>query len=736
MTLSRARWSLLASVFVLAAVYFITGWLGLLLAIPPGYATAVWPASGAALAALLLYGYRLWPGVWLGSFMVNIAVSFDGSSSQTILKSLTIATSVGIGASLQALLGAYLINRFMNVKSGLVHSREVMGFLGLGGPVSCLLSATWGVTTLWLLNLISNTEYPFSWINWWIGDAIGVIVFLPIVYTFFGRPAEIWQWRKKPVAIPLILATAAVIAFFIVASEAEQKRIETEFAQRVKIVADSLEKKWISYIDVLHSVHGLILSTGDLNGYVFHSFVRHSLSRTQGIQALSWNPQVYQHQRDAFETKMRENGYVDFKITERSDAGDLIKAGSRSRYVVVQYIEPFRGNEKAQGYDVYSNPIRQKAMDVARDSGKLAATARIDLVQGTRSQAGILVLLPVYHTDIVLDRIEDRRNNLHGYVVGVFRMGDVLSAAMEGLKIEYSTTYLIDATAAEQDEVLTAFRVSDQGIGELLPLNEAIPVENKLSWSSEIAIGNRNWRLLVTPTSKYFSENRSWAAWWVLAGGLILTGLLGSFLLIITGREILEGKRIKELASLNEELNNEVTKRHEIENSLREANECLNELATVDHLTGVYNRRYIQECAKRIDAEMHRYDQHYSIILFDIDNFKLVNDRFGHDVGDLALREIARKIENQLRETDCLGRWGGEEFLIIAKQTSLNECTDFAQRLRLAICEKPLEQVGIVSISIGVASNDGTLTLEETIKQADQGLYLAKRNGRNCVAYI
>ncbi|MCU7936852.1 MAG: MASE1 domain-containing protein [Candidatus Thiodiazotropha sp. (ex Dulcina madagascariensis)] len=88
----------------------------------------------------------------------------------------------------------------------------------------CLLSATWGVTTLWLLNLISNTEYPFSWINWWVGDAIGVIVFLPIVYTFFGRPAEIWQWRKKPVAIPLILATAAVIAFFIVASGTEAYR--------------------------------------------------------------------------------------------------------------------------------------------------------------------------------------------------------------------------------------------------------------------------------------------------------------------------------------------------------------------------------------------------------------------------------------------------------------------------------------------------------------------------------
>ena len=85
MNVGRTGWPLSVSILVLAFVYFIGGRLGLLLAIPPGYATAVWPASGVALAALLLYGYRLWPGVLLGSFFVNILISFDGSTLLSIV---------------------------------------------------------------------------------------------------------------------------------------------------------------------------------------------------------------------------------------------------------------------------------------------------------------------------------------------------------------------------------------------------------------------------------------------------------------------------------------------------------------------------------------------------------------------------------------------------------------------------------------------------------------------------
>lgn len=725
--------SLLVSIFLLALAYFITGRLGLLLAIPPGYATAVWPASGIALAALLLYGSRLWPGILLGSFLVNVTASFDSSTLSAIVRSLSIAFSVGTGATLQAILGAYLINRYTDIESGLIKTGSVLRFLGLGGPVSCLVSASWGVTTLWIFNLISNVEYPFSWMNWWVGDAIGVIVFLPLVYVFFGRPAETWRWRKMPVAAPLILSIAAVITFFIVASDTEQERIETAFQQRASVAADSLEKHWISYIENLYSIYGLFITTGDIDSDKFKAFVSHNLERMPGTQALGWNPLVSRDQRATFELKAQERGRPGFQINERNVAGDLIRAGSRPIYVPVQYIEPYRGNEKALGFDVYSNPIRKKAMDVARDTGKPAATARIDLVQETSHQAGILVFLPVYHSGKLPDHLDDRRKRLRGFVVGVFRMGDVLATALKGLNISHTETFLFDATPVQQDVTLAAYRVTEEGSGALMPLSASKPIENSLSSSTSFNIGGRNWRLLVTPTTQYLTEQRSWAAWGVLAGGLILTGLLGTFLLILTGRQIVERRRAEELVELNKNLSNEVSQRHQVEYSLREANEHLEQLATVDYLTGIYNRRYIQDFAKRCDAEMQRYHHPYSIILIDLDNFKLVNDHFGHEVGDKSLQEISRRVAGQLRETDCLGRWGGEEFLIVAKQTQLEDGMGFAQRLCGTVNRSPVDIVGSITVSIGIACNTGSSTLEEVIRQADQALYLAKKNGRNRV---
>src|SRR5258706_16321091 len=102
-------------VVVLAFGYCVTGGLGLLLAIPPGYATAVWPPSGIALAGLLWWGPRVWPGIWLGSFLVNVWVSFTATNAEISITSLAVAASIGVGSTLQALLGAFLLQRWLGV---------------------------------------------------------------------------------------------------------------------------------------------------------------------------------------------------------------------------------------------------------------------------------------------------------------------------------------------------------------------------------------------------------------------------------------------------------------------------------------------------------------------------------------------------------------------------------------------------------------------------------------------
>jgi diguanylate cyclase (GGDEF)-like protein len=161
------------------------------------------------------------------------------------------------------------------------------------------------------------------------------------------------------------------------------------------------------------------------------------------------------------------------------------------------------------------------------------------------------------------------------------------------------------------------------------------------------------------------------------------------------------------------------------------------ELAITDALTGIYNRRHFMT---RFESEWNRYLRYgrpLSLLMLDIDLFKSVNDRYGHDVGDRVIVHVARLCEAQTRNSDLVARIGGEEFAILLPESDLEEARVVAERLRGTLAEQPLpdgEQVIAVTISIGVAQADTAMAgLAELSKRADEALYAAKRGGRNRV---
>ena len=119
------------------------------------------------------------------------------------------------------------------------------------------------------------------------------------------------------------------------------------------IIGDALEKNIVSYLEAVYSVQSLFAATEAVDREQFKEFVARTLDRIPGIQALSWNPRISQQQRVDYETAARSQGYTDFNITERGPDGKLIPALLRPEYIIVWYIEPYRGNEKVFGYDVY-----------------------------------------------------------------------------------------------------------------------------------------------------------------------------------------------------------------------------------------------------------------------------------------------------------------------------------------------------------------------------------------------
>jgi PAS domain S-box-containing protein len=191
----------LATLGVLLIVYFLAGKLGLKLALVHANATAVWPPTGIALASLLVLGYRVWPAIFLGAFLVNITTP-PGS----------VATSVGIacGNTFEGLLGAFLVNRFATGLNAFDHPRTVFKFAALAALASTTVSATIGVTTLSLGGLAKWGNYQEIWLTWWLGDAVGALIIAPLCVLWSRKLSLRWNRTKVLEAALLVLALVLV----------------------------------------------------------------------------------------------------------------------------------------------------------------------------------------------------------------------------------------------------------------------------------------------------------------------------------------------------------------------------------------------------------------------------------------------------------------------------------------------------------------------------------------------
>ena len=166
--------------------------------------------------------------------------------------------------------------------------------------------------------------------------------------------------------------------------------------------------------------------------------------------------------------------------------------------------------------------------------------------------------------------------------------------------------------------------------------------------------------------------------------------------------------------------------------------ESIYKIMTTDGLTQVYNKRYLMEVLERDLHRSVRYSRPLSVLLFDVDRFKTINDTYGHLAGDEVLSEICRRAKTLVRRDEVLARYGGEEFALVMADTNKNDAGFVAERLRLLIAETPFRTetaVFQVTVSIGLATTEGEQDLSATdmLDQADQRLYAAKQSGRNRV---
>ncbi|MGZ5106179.1 MAG: CHASE domain-containing protein [Usitatibacter sp.] len=494
--------------------------------------------------------------------------------------------------------------------------------------------------------------------------------------------------------IALTASLALTAAGWIGLERSRYDQARVQFERRTETAVAAVRARMLSYEQILRSGAARMASSPGVSREEFGSFIANLQleERFPGVQAIGYAESVSAATKAEHVRRMRAEKFPDY---------DVRPPGDRPEYVAVIYNEPFVGrNARAIGLDMYAEPARRAAIDAARETGEAAITARVVITgesfrESQPQQPGFVMFVPVFHElSCALPR-RDRRNTVTGYVFSPFRMDDLMRGILdEGVLLVLDMRVYDEPGSSLQADLLdtrTAWRVTPEGSP---PLFERIV---------HFPMPGRAWTIQFISRPEFDTALRAERPWIVLAGGLLASVVV--FLLII---------------------------------ALVEAWNRAHHLSMRDPLTGLFNRRYLDETMGRELPRARRLGQSVGVIVLDLDHFKLLNDNHGHDAGDHVLARLGELLRSAIRSGDIPCRFGGEEFGVIMPGATLENARNRAEAIRAAFSSMELEFDGAkiepLTLSAGVAAlSPHDHDWARALRLADKALYGAKQAGRNRV---
>jgi len=664
-----------------------------------GLASPVWPAAGIAFAAAYVWGWRVAPAILLGSVLANVSTLLR----QELLTSeaFVVAVVIGLGAAAEGVLGGFLVKKAVSPHSPLVNARGIVSFLLLGGPVAAVVSASFATAAQVGSGIVSTDQALSLWITWWVGDSIGVVIFAPLTLMLIPSQLPNWRGRRLKVALPSLVGVCLFLVLFIyVDSQAKSDRDQT-LEQLALTATSTLELEVARHQEALEGLSSFFESSDRVDVDEFRSYATASLARFPNLQALSWNPLLTQGELREFEDFQRGvQGISDYQVVQRDDDGELIPVLARDEYVPVGYIEPIVNNKAALGFDINSNATRKQAIDRVRSEGIASSTGPIDLVQESGEQKGMLALVPIRKSngDFVSGAVEDQE--IYGFAVGVYRLGDLLDDSFAESSWDRVDIRLFDVTdgAPSQEIAYRPAKVS-------ATVDETTAQMNSEA-TGELEVYGRAWRVGIVPTSGALAAQDKGRSLGLAVVGLVGLTLLQAFVLLVTG---LEGEA-----------------RRRASRATREAN--------TDPLVGLQNRRAFLRSLELVRERSTSQGESSVLMYIDLDAFKSVNDRGGHEAGDELLRLVAAALKKNVRDRDVVARLGGDEFAVVLNNCPFDQGIAIAENLVTAVravsVPGPQEPLS-VGVSMGVVpiKPDDGLDIDELLRQADDASYAAKAQG-------
>jgi PAS domain S-box-containing protein len=539
-----------APALLLTLAYVVTALLSLNLAIPPSYATPIYPPAGIALAAVLVYGVRALPGVAVGAFIVNLMLSPARGGAG--LGALLVPAAVGLGAAAQSAVGAWLVRPRPGGAITLAEPREVGRFFLLAGLLACLINASMATTALSLTGVLAPGERLFTAWTWWAGDTLGVLIATPIVLTLIGRPREDWRARRATVGLPLLAVTLLLALATQLVARWDTQRTEAAFERSAAAAADAMAARLREPTQALQALYSLFQASDDVSQAELVRASEVWVQSVPGLQALGYSGSVRREATAAFEAQARAEGFRDYRVFDRPDVDAAVLARDPAR-VVVRNIAPLSMNAGALGVNALSVPAPREAIERSAVTDQPAASAAFRLSQDQRGPAGVVIYRALFPGGVAPPPAE-RRAALGGVVFVTLRIDEFTRDQLTNLP-GYFHWCLVDAT--DPQPTLLAGQAGC----------EAAPVQG-LRYLRDMQVAGRTWQLRLSARASALPYATYVNAWLFSVVGLMSAAVLGALLLTVTGR----ARRVEQMvAARTADLQHEIGERQRTQEALQDA---------------------------------------------------------------------------------------------------------------------------------------------------------------------
>jgi diguanylate cyclase (GGDEF)-like protein/PAS domain S-box-containing protein len=486
--------------------------INMALSLPAGYALPLFPPAGVGLALAVAGGLRVLPAVVIGAMLAAFPLHHANpvlSQAHTLLATVT----AGLGAGLQAGLGATLLRRAMRpeIDSG----RDVMAFFLLT-PVICLTSASISVPLLYALHAFDEVAQLRFWFAWWAGDTLGVLLAAPLCWVVCGAPRRLWRRRAPLVALPLLLASAAVVGVYRLTLGWEHEQHLQPYRLKAQQVADTLQAEFNEHMRFVGTFAGTLADTEHI--LARDKFLQIASGYADGrpeIQGINWAVPVFGGERAGFEAWVRRTVDPAFAgIRDSTTGAGLVAAAERDRYLPALYLWPLTNNH-LRGIDFLAMRGHASVAPQALAARTPLASPPFQLL----SASGVGISL--------LRSVGEASNAPAGVLVFVLNGERLLAQAIARAGFDGLQAALVDVTG-----------------GAALPVAGRLGPLQRDDYRVSLAFGGRAYDLQFRPTPAYMQTETGAGSWLVLSAGLLLTGMLGALMLLISGERAVIGEQV------------------------------------------------------------------------------------------------------------------------------------------------------------------------------------------------